>query len=69
MSGKIVNLRQTRKRKTREAAEDKAADNRVKFGRTKEQKAEDAAASARRDKAVEQLEWHRMESDEPPSKS
>mgnify|MGYP003681164638 FL=1 len=69
MSGKIVNLRQARKRKTRAAAEEKAADNRVKFGRTKEQQAEDAAASARRDKAVEQLERHRMEPDDPPSET
>ncbi|MEO9900130.1 DUF4169 family protein [Nisaea sp.] len=67
MSGKIVNLRQARKRKTRDSAEEKAADNRLKFGRTKEQQARDEAASARRDQASERLERHRIESDEPPS--
>lgn len=69
MSGKIVNLRQARKRKTREAAGEKAADNRQKFGRTKEQRAGDKAASARRDQALERLDRHRVESDEPPSQS
>lgn len=69
MSGKIVNLRQARKQKAREAAEEKAADNRLKFGRTKEQQAGDEAASARRDQAVERLDRHRMESDEPPSET
>ena len=67
MSGKIVNLRQARKRKTREAAESKAADNRAKFGRTKEQQAGDEAASARRDQSSERFDRHRIESDEPPS--
>ncbi len=67
MSGKIVNLRQARKQKSREAAKEKAADNRLKFGRTKEQKAGDEAASARRDQASERLERHRLEPDEPSS--
>lgn len=69
MSGKIVNLRQARRRKTREAAVGKAADNRAKFGRTKEQQAGDEAASARRDQASEQLDRHRIESEEPPSET
>lgn len=69
MSGKIVNLRQVRKRKTREAAEENAADNRLKFGRTKEQKAGDEAASARRDQASDRLDRHRMEPDKPPSEN
>jgi len=69
MSGKIVNLRQARKQKAREAAEKKAADNRLKFGRTKEQQAGDEVASARRDQAVERLARHRIESDEPPSET
>ena len=68
MSGKIVNLRQARKRKTRDAAEEKAADNRFKFGRTKEQRAGDEAISVRRDQALELLERHRAESRETPSK-
>ena len=66
MSGKIVNLRRTRKRKTREATEEKAADNRFKFGRTKEQRAKDDAASARRDRALKLLDQHRLESKATP---
>lgn len=40
---KVVNLNKVRKQKAREAASLQAAENRVKFGRTKEQKALDAA--------------------------
>lgn len=41
---KVVNLNQFRKRKAREAAAAQAAENRVKFGRTKAQKQLDAQA-------------------------
>jgi hypothetical protein len=50
---KVVNLNKVRKLKARESAEKQAAENRVKFGRTKAQKqldeAEAAAAKARLD--------------------
>ena len=69
MSGKIVNLRQVRKRKTRDADGVKAADNRAKFGRTKQERAEDEASVARRDQAVDRLDRHRLETEEPPSDS
>lgn len=42
-----INLRQFKKRKTREADAKSAAENRVTFGRTKAQKAADAAAEAK----------------------
>lgn len=50
---KVVNLNKVRKLKAREAAEKLAAENRVKFGRTKAQKqldkAEEASAKAKLD--------------------
>lgn len=67
MSGKIVNLRQARKRKTRADAEKKAADNRLKFARTKEQRAGDEAASTRRDQAAKELDQHRLGPEDPLS--
>ncbi len=44
---KIVNLRQARKGKARDAARDKADENAARFGRTKGQKAREAADAAR----------------------
>lgn len=43
----IVNLRQTRKRLAREAAEREAAENRTRFGLTKGQKAKAGSERAR----------------------
>jgi len=40
---KIINLNKARKRKAREDAAAQAAENRVRFGRTREQKQLDAA--------------------------
>lgn len=40
---KIVNLNKARKRKARESAEKQAAENRIRFGRTKEEKLREAA--------------------------
>ncbi len=57
MSGEIVNLRQARKRKARAEAEAKAADNRVRFGRTKVEK---ALGDARRDLEARRIEGHRL---------
>lgn len=43
--GEVINLNKARKRKAREAAATQAAQNRVRFGRTKEQKQLDTAVS------------------------
>jgi hypothetical protein len=43
---KVVNLNKVRKLKARETAEKQAAENRVKFGRTKAQKQLDVAEAA-----------------------
>ena len=43
--GVVINLNKARKRKAREEAETQAAQNRVRFGRTKEQKQLDTAVS------------------------
>jgi len=66
MSGKIVNLRQARKRKAREADARKAGENRSKFGRTRAERAEDDADAVRRKQQAERLERHRIDQ-EPPS--
>ncbi|MCG6121362.1 MAG: DUF4169 family protein [Microvirga sp.] len=58
MSGEIVNLRLARKRKAREDAEAKAADNRVKFGRAK---AEKSLSAARETLAEKKLEAHKRD--------
>lgn len=42
--GKVINLNKVRKQKARDAAEVQAAANRVRFGRTKAEKARDEAA-------------------------
>lgn len=49
----IVNLRTARKARSRAAAADAAARNRAAFGRTKAQKLEEAAQTARREKALD----------------
>jgi hypothetical protein len=51
----VINLRQARKRKARQAAADRAADNRAKFGRTPAQKAQEAAAAAEARRKLDQL--------------
>lgn len=48
----IVNLRQARKARARAAAEQKAAENRARFGRTKADKAIDRAEAARADRQL-----------------
>jgi hypothetical protein len=69
MSGKIVNLRQARKRKAREADARKAEENRSKFGRTRAERAGEAADAARREQQLERLELHRMDKEVPPEDS
>ena len=43
----IINLRRARKEKAKEAASDRAAANRVRFGRTKAERMDEAAENAR----------------------
>ena len=50
----LVNLNRARKAKARAEKDAQAAANRVKFGRTKGQKAADAAAAERAARAVDQ---------------
>ena len=51
--GEVVNLRRERKRQARAVAEEKAAENRVRFGRTGAQKAADRAEAERARRAHE----------------
>ncbi|UXN59646.1 DUF4169 family protein [Phyllobacterium zundukense] len=54
----IVNLRLVKKRKTKEAAEKIAAENRILFGRTKAEKRFDREADRKRERF---LDDHRLE--------
>lgn len=69
--GEIINLNRLRKARARDAEAAKAAENRVRHGRTGAEKARDATDAARRRAA---LEGHRVESsessvpDSPPPK-
>ncbi|WP_028878685.1 DUF4169 family protein [Terasakiella pusilla] len=54
----IINLRQHRKQKGREEKEKQAEQNRIKFGRTKDQKKRDAFEKK---KALSELELKRLE--------
>lgn len=58
MSAEIVNLRRARKDKLRADREKEAAENRRRFGRTK---AEKAAEAAERDRAGRAIDGHRRE--------
>ncbi len=60
--GELVNLRRVRKSVARREAEAAAAENRVKFGRTK---AERAAADAERDAQTRKLDGHALTQREP----
>jgi len=51
----VVNLNKARKRRARQQAEQQAAANRARFGRTKEQKQRDAAAEAEAQRKLDQL--------------
>ncbi len=53
--GKVVNLNQFRKRKARQAAAAKAAENRVKFGRSKAQKQRDVLETEEASRRMQQL--------------
>ena len=58
MMGDIVNLKRLRKRKARNLEEKKAAVNRAKFGRSKEEKLKTAAAT---EAMVRKLDGHKRE--------
>lgn len=53
--GKVINLNKVRKQKAREAAEVQAAENRIRFGRTKAEKARDAAAETESQRKLDLL--------------
>lgn len=59
----VINLNKVRKRKAREAAEKQAAENRVRFGRSKQQKARDAAEAAEAQRRLDLLRRERPDSD------
>ena len=50
----IINLNKARKQRAKTAAEAKAVENRAKFGRTKAEKARDAAERMRSARAVDE---------------
>jgi hypothetical protein len=50
----VINLRRARKEKARSERNNEAQTNRLRFGRTKGQKAADEAEAARRDSAADQ---------------
>ena len=57
----IINLNKVRKAKARATAEKQAAENRIRFGRSKAEKAADRRAEA---EAASKLDGHRL--DPPP---
>ncbi|MEX0921899.1 MAG: DUF4169 family protein [Rhodovibrionaceae bacterium] len=58
---KVVNLRQARKARARQEKAAKAADNRVRFGRSKAERRESALES---EAAVRSHDGHRLERDD-----
>jgi hypothetical protein len=52
---KVVNLNKVRKQKARDTAAAKAAENRVKYGRTKSQKQKDAAEAEEAARRLDQI--------------
>jgi uncharacterized protein DUF4169 len=58
----IINLRQARKRKARTDKEVRAAENRVAYGRTKEER---SLTDARKDLDEKRLEAHRRDHETP----
>jgi hypothetical protein len=61
----IINLNRVRKQKARAAAAAQADVNRVKFGRSKEQKTLDAAVEAEARRKLDALRRDRDEEDQP----
>lgn len=61
--GEVINLNKARKRKARQEAAAQAAENRVRFGRSKEQKQHEAALAEEARKRLDAL--HRESGPEP----
>ena len=57
---KVINLRRARKAKARAAADRRAQENRIKFGRTKSEKGDDAIHS---EKLSRRLDQARLDTD------
>ncbi len=58
MTGKVINLRAARKAKTRAAAKSRADENAARHGRSKAERAQDAAEA---DKSARHLDGHKRE--------
>ena len=61
--GTVINLNKARKRKARQDAEAQAAQNRVRFGRTKQQKQLDAAVIEEAQRKLDALEREDLKED------
>jgi len=61
--GTVINLNKARKRKARQDAEAQAAQNRVRFGRTKEQKQLDAAVIEEAQRKLDALKREDLKED------
>ena len=61
--GEIINLNKARKRKARQDAEAQAAQNRVRYGRTKEQKQLDAAVAEEAQRKLDALKREDLKED------
>jgi hypothetical protein len=59
--GDLINLKRVRKRAARKQSEQQAAGNRVRFGRTPQQRARDEAHASR---AEHLLDQHRIDSED-----
>lgn len=66
MPADIVNLNKFRKAKTRADDDKRAEENRAKFGRSKEQKHEDADERARRDALLDGAKIQKSDTDLDP---
>lgn len=62
----VVNFNKARKRRARQLAEQQAAANRVKFGRTKAEKRRDAAAAEEAQRKLDQLKLDGSEKGSDP---
>jgi hypothetical protein len=64
---KVINFNKARKQRDRKAAEAQAAENRVRFGRTKEQKALEAAQAAEAQRRLDLIRREPGTAAEPPA--
>jgi Domain of unknown function (DUF4169) len=66
MTADIINLRLARKRKARDSADAEAANNRIRFGRSK---AERRQTEARSEREQAMLDGHRLDIPHPAGKT